>query len=66
MMAKIGDPRVATLGCGTCTPDLDTKSHVASLFARYAPRINPIAYLAAAQVFPMKANGYVVEDTIDW
>lgn len=45
---------------------LYTKSHVASLFARYAPSLDPVAYLAAAQVFPMRANNYVVEDLIDW
>ena len=45
---------------------LYTKSHVASLFARYAPSLDPVAYLAAAQVFPMRANNYVVEDLVDW
>lgn len=45
---------------------LYTKSHIASLFARYAPSLDPVAYLAAAQVFPMRANNYVVEDLIDW
>lgn len=45
---------------------LYTKSHLASLFARYAPSLDPVAYLAAAQVFPMRANNYVVEDLIDW
>ena len=45
---------------------LYTKSHLASLFTRYAPSLDPVAYLAAAQVFPMRANNYVVEDLIDW
>ena len=45
---------------------LYTKSHIASLFQRYAPSLDPVAYLAAAQVFPMRANNYVLEDLIDW
>lgn len=45
---------------------LYTKSHIASLFGRYAPSLDPVSYLAAAQVFPMRANNYVVEDLIDW
>ncbi|KAF6233606.1 hypothetical protein HO173_008163 [Letharia columbiana] len=45
---------------------LYTKSHIATLFERYAPRLDPTSYLAAAQVFPMRANNYVVEDLIDW
>ena len=45
---------------------LYTKSHIATLFAHYAPNLDPMSYLAAAQVFPMRANNYVVEDLIDW
>ena len=45
---------------------LYTKSHIATLFKRYAPSLDPMSYLAAAQVFPMRANNYVVEDLIDW
>ena len=45
---------------------LYTKSHIATLFERYAPSLDPKSYLAAAQVFPMRANNYVVEDLIDW
>lgn len=45
---------------------LYTKSHIASLFTRYAPQLDPLSYLAASQVFPMRANNYVVEDLIDW
>lgn len=45
---------------------LYTKSHIATLFKHYAPKLDPISYLAAAQVFPMRANNYVVEDLIDW
>ncbi len=45
---------------------LYTKSHIATLFEHYAPHLDPKSYLAAAQVFPMRANNYVVEDLIDW
>ena len=45
---------------------LYTKSHIHSLFKQYAPHLDPVAYLAAAQVFPMRANNYVVENLIDW
>lgn len=45
---------------------LYTKSHIAPLFEHYAPSLDPKSYLAAAQVFPMRANNYVVEDLIDW
>ena len=45
---------------------LYTKSHIATLFEHYAPNLDPVSYLAAAQVFPMRANNYVVEDLIDW
>lgn len=45
---------------------LYTKSHIATLFEHYAPNLDPVSYLAAAQVFPMRANSYVVEDLIDW
>ena len=45
---------------------LYTKSHIGNLFERFAPNLDPKNYLAAAQVFPMRANNYVVEDLIDW
>ena len=45
---------------------LYTKSHISALFETYAPSLDPQSYLAAAQVFPMRANNYVVEDLIDW
>ena len=45
---------------------LYTKSHISTLFERFAPGLDPEAYLAAAHVFPMRANNYVVEDLIDW
>ena len=28
--------------------------------------LDPIEYLAASSVFPMKANNYVVDELIDW
>ena len=45
---------------------LYTKSHIASIFSERCPGLDPNAYLAAAQVFPMRANNHVVEDLIDW
>lgn len=43
-----------------------TKSHIKPLFERYAPQLDHVSYLAAAQVFPMRVNNHVVEDLIDW
>lgn len=45
---------------------LYTKSHIPTLFEHYAPSLDSKSYLAAAQVFPMRANNYVLEDLIDW
>ena len=45
---------------------LYTKSQIPTLFERFAPALDPKSYLAAAHVFPMRANNYVVEDLIDW
>lgn len=43
-----------------------TKSRIGSVFSRYAPKLDLGAYIAAAQVFPMRANNFVVEELIDW
>lgn len=43
-----------------------TKSKIRSLFSHYAPKLDPVAYIAAAHVFPMRVNNFVVEELIDW
>jgi hypothetical protein len=45
---------------------LYSKNHIPSLLARYAPHLDPDGYVAAATVFPMRTNDYVVEELIDW
>lgn len=45
---------------------LYTKSQIPHLFQRYAPFLNASAYRAAAEVFPMRVNSYVVNNLIDW
>jgi hypothetical protein len=45
---------------------LHTKSHIPALFEHYAPRLDAAAYRAAAEVFPMRVNNYVVQNLIDW
>jgi hypothetical protein len=45
---------------------LYTKRDIPRLLSRYAPRINPLPYYAAATVFPMRVTNYVVENLIDW
>jgi hypothetical protein len=45
---------------------LFTKGHISTLFARYAPWLDPVPYISAAEVLPMRVNNYVVENLIDW
>uniref|UniRef100_A0A0W0G5T7 Lysine 2,3-aminomutase n=1 Tax=Moniliophthora roreri TaxID=221103 RepID=A0A0W0G5T7_MONRR len=43
-----------------------TRSNIPEIFATRAPHLPATDYLAAASVFPMRANNYVVEELIDW
>lgn len=43
-----------------------SKSSIPSIFQKHCPSINPLSYLAAAQVFPMRVNSHVVNNLIDW
>ncbi|THH18167.1 hypothetical protein EW146_g2773 [Bondarzewia mesenterica] len=43
-----------------------TRSHIPELFASRAPHLSTEDYMAAASVFPMRANNYVVDELIDW
>lgn len=45
---------------------LHTKSHIPALFEHYAPRLDAVAYRAAAEVFPMRVNNYVLRNLINW
>jgi len=59
------------LGLGTSVLEpkpfkLYSKSHIQLLFERHAPHLDPLGYVAAATVFPMRTNNYVVEQVIDW
>ena len=53
---------------GTTGPriQLFTKSRIVDIFSRYCPHIEPEPFYIAAQVFPMRANNYVLENLIDW
>ena len=48
------------------TYQLYTKSHIPRLLQQRAPLLNASAYRAAAEVFPMRVNDYVVDNLIDW
>ena len=41
-------------------------SNIKSLFAERAPRLDAEDFTAAAHVFPMRANNYVVDQLINW
>ncbi|KAK7049880.1 hypothetical protein VNI00_005310 [Paramarasmius palmivorus] len=43
-----------------------TRSNIPELFASHAPHLPVLDYVAAASVFPMRANNYVVNELIDW
>lgn len=43
-----------------------TKSHIPGLFAARAPQLDPTPFVAAAHVFPMRVNSFVVEELVDW
>lgn len=42
------------------------KRMIPELFAKYLPGVNPLPYQAAAEVFPMRVNNYVVENHVKW
>ncbi|KAI9700671.1 MAG: hypothetical protein M1836_002040 [Candelina mexicana] len=46
--------------------DMFTKTAIPALFKRHSARLDPIKYLAAAHVFPMRVNNHVADDLIDW
>jgi len=48
------------------TYKLYSRNHIQALFERHAPHLDPLGYIAAATVFPMRTNNYVVEEVIDW
>ncbi len=43
-----------------------SRSNIPELFSSRAPHIDSSEYLAAASVFPMRANNYVVDNLINW
>ena len=47
-----------------------TKSHIPAILNTYWPRgaqsVDPLPYLAAASILPMRTNNYVVTQLIDW
>ena len=43
-----------------------SRSNIPELFLSRARHLNITDYLAAASVFPMRANNYVVNDLINW
>ena len=43
-----------------------SRSNISELFSNRAHHIDSSGYLAAATVFPMRANNYVVDDLINW
>jgi len=45
---------------------LFTRSSISELFSSRARHIDSSEYLAAASVFPMRANNYVVDNLINW
>ncbi|RDL36179.1 Uncharacterized protein BP5553_06791 [Venustampulla echinocandica] len=45
---------------------LYSKSQIVNIFSRYAPQLDHRPFVAAAEVFPMRVNNYVVENLIDW
>lgn len=46
--------------------DMFTKSSIPDLFRQHAVKLDPVQYLAAAHVFPMRVNNHVANDLIDW
>ncbi|KAI9877109.1 MAG: hypothetical protein M1830_004760 [Pleopsidium flavum] len=46
--------------------DMFTKSAIPALFNRHSAKLDPVPFLAAAHVFPMRVNNHVAEDLIDW
>jgi hypothetical protein len=45
---------------------LYAKSEIESVMKYHAPHIDWLPYVAAAEVFPMRANNYVLENHINW
>ena len=46
--------------------DMFTKSSIPDLFKQHATKLDPVKYVAAAHVFPMRVNNHVANDLIDW
>lgn len=46
--------------------DMFTKSAIPELFKRYSAKLDPLQYMAAAHVFPMRVNNHVADNLIDW
>lgn len=47
---------------------LYTRSHIPAVLNAYMDggKVDPLPYMAAACVFPMRANNYVIDELIDW
>ena len=45
---------------------LISASSIPGIFQTRAPHLDPSDFVAAAQVFPMRANNYVIEQLVDW
>ncbi|ORY17795.1 hypothetical protein BCR34DRAFT_671094 [Clohesyomyces aquaticus] len=41
-------------------------NRIQEIFLRFGVGLEPMPYVAAAQVFPMRVNNYVLENLIDW
>jgi hypothetical protein len=45
---------------------LFAKSAIPALFRRHATGFDPVPFLAAAHIFPMRVNDHVAKDLTDW
>ena len=47
---------------------LYTRSHIPAVLNAYldGKDVDPLPYMAAASVLPMRANNYVIDELIDW
>lgn len=61
-IAQASDQLIAVMASYTML----SKSAIPALFKKYCPRVDPLPYLAAASVFPMRATHHVVDKLIDW
>jgi hypothetical protein len=48
------------------TLELYTRSKIEGIFRTFAPQLDAQPYVAAAAVFPMRVNNYVLLNLIDW